>query len=276
MIKWIAVLLMVIDHIGYYFGFLMPNPVFIVLRLIGRLSFPLFAYSIAAGFLRTKNRTRYFTRMFVFAAVTQALLAVTSYFTGIGAFINVMFTFSLAILMMASSELLSKSLESVGRKNTSPEEENHRQLSVEIRGHGIPPAAAGVTAVLSIFLILAAATYFEPDYSLFGVLTVYLFYYIQKRVRKPDLLLSADSNAVSVMVMSFLALNLISALFKFLLNTQPVYWILLEIFSVFSIAFLLMDKPRKRPGAMEKYFFYAFYPLHLVLFMLLQFYFMQR
>jgi len=276
MIKWIAVLLMVIDHIGYYFGFLMPNPVFIVLRLIGRLSFPLFAYSIAVGFLRTKNRTRYFTRMFVFAAVTQALLAVTSYFTGIGAFINVMFTFSLAILLMASSELLSKSLEAARKKNTSPAEENHRQSSVEIRGHEIPPAAAGATAVLSILLILAAATYFEPDYSLFGVLTVYLFYYIQKKVRKPDLLLSADSNAVSVMAMSFLGLNLISALFKYLQSTQPVYWILLEIFSVFSIAFLLMDKPRKKPGSMEKYFFYAFYPLHLVLFMLLQFYIMQR
>lgn len=272
MIKWIAVLLMIIDHIGYYFVAFMPNPVFILLRLIGRLSFPLFAYSVAAGFLRTKNRTRYFTRMFLFACVTQALLALTSFYTGIGAFTNVMFTFSLAILFMASSELLSKSLETGRRENTPPAEKKSGQISLTIRGHRVPPLLAGIVSILAMVFILAAAIYFEPDYSVFGVLTVYLFYFVQKRVRKPDLLLPADSNAVSVMVMSFLGLNLIWAFFKFMMSTQPLYWILLEIFSVGSIAFLLLEKPGKRPGTMEKYFFYAFYPLHLVLFMLIKFY----
>src|SRR5665647_595361 len=108
MIKWLAVLLMIIDHIGYYLGFLMPEPVVIGLRLIGRLSFPIFAYSIALGFLRTKNRTRYFWRMFLFSCITQAVLALTGYFTHTGTFTNVMFTFSLAILIMAAAELFEK------------------------------------------------------------------------------------------------------------------------------------------------------------------------
>jgi hypothetical protein len=43
-IKWIAILTMVIDHLGLFFF-----PQVIWLRIVGRLSFPLFAWLIANG-----------------------------------------------------------------------------------------------------------------------------------------------------------------------------------------------------------------------------------
>ena len=69
MIKLIAAVCMVVDHIGYIF---FPEQLF--WRLIGRISMPLFAYSIARGYeySRQKNSMpRYIKRMVVFTAVSQ-------------------------------------------------------------------------------------------------------------------------------------------------------------------------------------------------------------
>ena len=50
-LKIIACITMLIDHIGYY---LLPNVG--VLRLIGRLTFPIFAFLISEGAKYTKNK----------------------------------------------------------------------------------------------------------------------------------------------------------------------------------------------------------------------------
>jgi len=280
MIKWLAVLLMIVDHIGYYLDFLMPEPVVIGLRLIGRLSFPIFAYSIALGFLRTKNRTRYFLRMFLFACITQIMLAVTAYFTHAGTFTNVMFTFSLAILMMAAAEFLKKTSASLLTGNSQSnknDSKNGKEVNtssspqVEIYGHTISASLGSVLAIILIILIIGVTTFFDPDYNIFGIFYVYIFYIIQKRIRKPGLTLAEDRHALKIMIVSILGLNLAWALFNISFSSTAMYWILMEIFSVFSIGILLLDKPRQKPARWEKYFFYIFYPAHLVLLMLLKY-----
>lgn len=291
MIKWIAVILMIIDHIGYYLGFLMPEPVVLLLRLVGRLSFPLFAYSIALGFLRTKNRTRYFTRMLLFAVITQALLMLTSHFTHVGVFTNVMFTFSLAILFMAVSELFEKAVESINPSGSPDEKEGEsthepqdlkenslqpvREIThksgVELYGRTIPAIPAIIFASAAMLVILGLTYRFHPDYNIFGLFTVYLFYYILKKRRNPDLELAKDKHTLLIMFFSFLGLNLLWSLYKIGFSSTQLYWSLMEIFSVFSIGILLLEKPRPKPARMEKYFFYIFYPAHLVLFMIIRF-----
>ena len=57
-IKIIAILLMVIDHIGL---FLLNNS--IICRALGRLSFPLFVFLLLDGFYRTRNIRRYAARI---------------------------------------------------------------------------------------------------------------------------------------------------------------------------------------------------------------------
>jgi len=65
-IKIIALVAMVVDHIGLFF-----YPDIVVLRMIGRISFPLFAWLVANGAYHTRNMNGYIVRLFVFAVITQ-------------------------------------------------------------------------------------------------------------------------------------------------------------------------------------------------------------
>ena len=69
MIKILAALFMLIDHIGMIFF-----PENYLLRIIGRVSMPLFAYCIARGFYFSEQKGttgRYARNLFLFAAVSQ-------------------------------------------------------------------------------------------------------------------------------------------------------------------------------------------------------------
>lgn len=66
LLKWIAIITMTVDHVGVIF-----YPEFTVLRFIGRLSFPLFAYLLILGIENTRNIRNYFTRLFIFALISQ-------------------------------------------------------------------------------------------------------------------------------------------------------------------------------------------------------------
>lgn len=65
-LKLIALLTMLIDHIGYL---LLPQ--YFVLRIIGRLSFPIFAYHLALGAARTSSPHRYAFRLLLFGLISQ-------------------------------------------------------------------------------------------------------------------------------------------------------------------------------------------------------------
>ena len=65
-LKWIAIITMTVDHVG---AILYPE--FTVLRFIGRFSFPLFAYLLILGIENTRNIRNYFTRLFIFALISQ-------------------------------------------------------------------------------------------------------------------------------------------------------------------------------------------------------------
>lgn len=65
-LKIIALLTMVIDHVGAIFF-----PELNILRVIGRLSFPLFCFLAVQGFLHTKNIYKYLGRIAVCALVSE-------------------------------------------------------------------------------------------------------------------------------------------------------------------------------------------------------------
>lgn len=65
-IKVIAMLTMLIDHIG-----VLLFPEFTILRTIGRIAFPIFAYQIAKGYSHTSNKKLYAKRMVIFGLISQ-------------------------------------------------------------------------------------------------------------------------------------------------------------------------------------------------------------
>ena len=54
-LKLIAIVSMLLDHVGKIFF-----PKILILQIIGRLAFPIFAFFIAEGFYYTRNKLKYF------------------------------------------------------------------------------------------------------------------------------------------------------------------------------------------------------------------------
>lgn len=69
-IKLIAIVAMLIDHIGAIF---IPrsNEYYVLFRGIGRLAFPLFVFLMVEGFCHTKNVYKYLLRMGIFALISE-------------------------------------------------------------------------------------------------------------------------------------------------------------------------------------------------------------
>lgn len=65
-IKLIAIITMTIDHIGYVFF-----PDILIFRIIGRIAFPLFVYSMMIGYFRTKDLTKYIVRLLIIGIISQ-------------------------------------------------------------------------------------------------------------------------------------------------------------------------------------------------------------
>ena len=70
-IKYIALLSMLLDHIGVIFQSNLSKNMYFVLRAAGRLSFPLFSFILVEGFFHTKNRKKYQQRLFIFALLSE-------------------------------------------------------------------------------------------------------------------------------------------------------------------------------------------------------------
>ena len=74
-LKWTALLLMVLDHIHYIFGFTGRIPEWF--SMLGRLSAPLFLFCLAEGFAHTHNRKKYFAKVYAIHLLMSGLLFLT-------------------------------------------------------------------------------------------------------------------------------------------------------------------------------------------------------
>lgn len=92
-LKWVALVAMTVDHIGH-----MLFPQAAILRIIGRLAYPIYAFMIAQGCAHTKNIRKYLLKILAVAAVCQVVYFVTieSLYQGI----LVTFSISIALIML--------------------------------------------------------------------------------------------------------------------------------------------------------------------------------
>lgn len=155
-LKIIAMIAMLLDHVG-----LLLFPEIRVLRIVGRLSFPIFAYMIAEGCAHTRKRWEYFWKIAILAAACQAVYIVVDG----SCYMGILITFSLSILTIFCIDLYREKKD----------------------GWSFATAAAIVVAVL--FLTLAAPVLFEKhgfqiDYGLPGVALPVAVYYMRDRMMK--------------------------------------------------------------------------------------------
>ena len=203
---------MTIDHIGFIFF-----PETLILRLIGRLSMPLFAYCIARGFSHSLNRGTaelYIKRMAVFAAVSQIpyMLMVKTVSGNIG----VTWLLSLSILYLAEKQGKTK----------------------------IDYACIGLISVIAVTLPF--------DYGIYGIGFAVIFYFFHIECY--------DWN-------KFLAGFIVLHFFLIAHDLSSGITQMLTLASILGITLLKKYDGKVR---ISKNFFYAFYPLHMLFFVLIK------
>ncbi len=98
-LKLIALITMTIDHIG-----MILFPYNITLRIIGRISFPIFAYFVAEGCKYTSSKVKYISLM---AAVECVCL--TGYYIAMGEiYFSIMMTFIISTVIIMVYDLVKK------------------------------------------------------------------------------------------------------------------------------------------------------------------------
>ncbi len=274
--KVLACFFMVLDHIGRYYADRLPLNVSLALRILGSLSLPLFAYSFALGFLKTRNAGNYLLRLFSCALIAQGILFIFLPLTGIPVFsvpLNAVFTMLCAFGLLYGCELLfAIPLDRIGSLHLIEANAQTHSDRFDVRigsGHSAADAGSGVyipplppvllfcMALLLIVTGVLSSLFVPMEYGIFGVLTALLFYLIEKRVAK---------NQISWIFFCFLALDLL----YILINYAVTKTISLEGASIGSVFLCYLPDRKKRPSRLVQYAFYVFFPLHILILLLLR------
>ncbi len=206
--KMIALVCMTIDHIGAY---ILTD--WIILRIIGRIAFPIFAYMIAEGCTYTKNRKKYLVIM----AVTAFLYQV-AYFVITGSLAQcILVTFTLSILLIYVTDY--------AKTKRTPK-----------------ACTLALVSFIAVFVVAEIVprifvTTFSIDYGFWGIVIPVLVYVVE-----------AWRDKLFMFSISLFVLAGISG---------GVQW-----FSLLTIPLIAIYNERRGKRKM-KYFFYAYYPLHL-------------
>lgn len=223
-LKILAAVFMVIDHAGLMF---FPyEPIF---RIIGRLAFPIFAFMISEGARYTKNKPKYLLTISGLAFICQIVYFVFAN----SLYMSILVTFTLSIITIYALSYFKKCLFTKDSK-----------LTEKI-----------LSGVLFVFTVLAVAflnQVYEIDYGFFGCMApvfASLFDFRGLDVPKPV----AMTDNLYVRLVSF------GVCLLFLAYSSGG----IQYYSLLSLL-LLACYSEQRGTAKMKYFFYVFYPLHLV------------
>lgn len=233
-IKLLAAALMLVDHIGF-----LLYPGLPVLRDIGRVSMPLFAFMVAEGCRYTKNKFRHFSLMFLLGVACQV---VYYFFDGGSLYMSILITFSLSVAMIYALQYFKKCLFDQSCKP-------------------LDKVLSGLTFCASVFVTYAintvgevGGTAFTVDYGFWGcMLPVFAAVTDFRGVELPEKWKFLDGYYIK------LALFAVGTV---LLCLQPSG--LNEWYSLIALVPLALYNGEKGKVKL-KYFFYVFYPLHLAL-----------
>lgn len=212
-------------------------------RAIGRIAFILFAYLMVEGFLHTHSRRNYLIRLGLFALVSEIpfdLAFSQTYYDPTGQ--NVFFTLFLGMLALTIWEW-SSDRASFARTRTGG-----CLLCGILRG----------VRIVALLSCCGAAWLLQTDYKYMGVLLIFAFYQTHDR-KLPVQMLAAGC----VMLLGTWSANYLryagdfSAGYLFRFSLREMY----GLFAFFWIALYNGEKGRQFPKA----FYYAFYPVHLLL-----------
>jgi hypothetical protein len=258
-LKWIALITMTIDH----FGVLVLNPytnnntmdtIYIISRLIGRLAFPLFAFMIAEGIYRTKNRYRYFSKLFAMALLIGLSMFVLEQININALAGNIFVDLSLAALAM----ILLK------------------EKSWLIKPLGFLP----ISYVIWTSFESSVPNFLRADYGLYGLIMMLVFFFTYSKgiQQKLTTLLRLNHSAEHKYVLTSVALIMMHVVWYImellvsqgmpsgdLLANYLTRFVGAQTYAVFASYFIYYYRGDKgNPPSWFQWFSYAYYPLHFI------------
>ena len=253
-LKWIALILMVLDHIHYFFAYTGRVPEWF--SMAGRLAAPLFLFCLVEGFSHTHDRRRYFMKVYAIHLLMSGLLRLM--LCGLlpirpdGFYpMNGMMT-SFAILMV-----VFQGIDWLGEKRWGP------GLAAVVLPLAWPILAGllmrGVPALqmplLALGYTLLPMWNSNPDASISVIATGVLLYAFRRNRR-----VQAGAFVAGTMVFSFLLPLLL------LFQSPEFHWTMMfttayEWYGALAVALMLCYNGERGRG--PKAFFYAFYPAHV-------------
>lgn len=224
-IKILAAIFMVIDHVGLVFF-----PCIELLRISGRLSMPLFAFMIAEGTKYTKNKLKYFLLIFSLGSAFQVVYYVVeeSFYMGI------LITFSTSILMIYALQFFKEKI---------------------FNGSCLEKIYSFLLFVLSVIITFILNKIIKIDYGFCGcMLAVFasLFHFSPTAKKGNRWVAFLDTIPINVLTFSLGLILLCVSLGG------------IQYYALLSLPILFMYSG-KRGKLKLKYFFYIFYPSHLVI-----------
>lgn len=220
---------MLIDHIGALFP---TDPQ--ILRLIGRISFPLFAFCVGIGLKHTRDIKKYIFRMFIFALITIIPFNMFSFLSRVDGDITfrVIFIptdFSVMFTFLASALCVYIYQNTFLNKNN-----NNLKLFGVIM--------IGFVLILCEPSVINIPLDYATDYGTLGAALPFFVY------------LFDDKKMQMLMIAIFMALIYVPT---------SLFYLGLLVFSYFSLIFIYYYNGEK--GRSSKYLFYIFYPLHMLI-----------
>ena len=224
-LKILAAILMVVDHVGLMF---FPNQ--IVFRIIGRFSYPIFAFMIAEGTRYTRNKAKYLLMLGGLGFICQLVY----YFFADSLYMCILVTFTLSIVMIYALQYFKKSL-----------------FSSNV--HPLVKILSGILFILTVYIVYFLNKKFEIDYGFFGCMVPVFASLFDFR----GVSLSEDFKWIDSLYLRIAGLGV--GLFLLAFYHGGIQWYsLLTLLIIFCYS-------GERGKANLKYFFYIFYPVHLVI-----------
>ena len=212
---------MLVDHIGFL---LFPQKQ--MLRYIGRIAMPIFAYFIAEGCIHTRSRRKYFLSVLTLALLCQIVYFAEDFING-GIHIvelNILFTFALSIVTCSSYLAMTH---------------NNNSTCEKVLNTAFFAGTLAVSIFLCVFLNRLSPIPINFDYGIAGVLLPFFAVIsVQKEKQLP------------LFFIGILLFNIVMA------DKLSYTW-----YSFLSVP-LLLAYNGKRGTHRLKYFFYLFYPIH--------------
>lgn len=205
------------------------------MRLVGRVAFPLFAFMIAEGAVHTRDRRRYALRLFLLALISEIPFNLVAGGTWIfPADQNTVFTLLFGLLAIWAGDLVC----GFGPGSTYGDKRTPENGSVRtaVEWRRIPAGYERYVRVLVAVPFGLAAYYLKTDYDLLGVMLIAILYILRT---EPQLRAVVCGTLLFCMYMNFYGIAACVAIF-------------------------LINRYNGEKGSGSGKFFYAFYPLHLL------------